>query len=686
MFKICVDTGGTFTEAVVLDDKGRFAEYKTPTTPSDFSQGVLNAITEAAPAYGRTLPQFMAEIEWIVLGTTVALNALVTRKLAKTALITTRGFRDIVEMRRALKIETHSMYEAAIPPYEPIVPRYLRFVVGEETRYTGEIVTPVNEADLKEVIQKIKEEGVEAVAICFINSYSNSENERKAAEICKRELKDVFVTYSSDILPTMGEYSRESTCILSASVGPVVFNYMTSLENKLKGAGFKGQLLIIQANQFVQSVPAILRKPVYLIGSGPSAASAGAAVLGKVMRKRNFITADMGGTTLDASVIQNGKVPLAVGKWIDDERMGIMIPDISSIGAGGGSIGWVDSLGLIRSGPQSAGAEPGPACYNKGGKEPTVTDAALILGYIPADYFCGGKIQLNIELARAAVKKIADRMNMTIEQAAEAMFTTVNSNMADEITEISTRMGYDVRDFALLAIGGGGPLCGAFMADVLGMKEVIVPRFAASFCAWSMFALDIGRDYVRSFISLQAKANPDAMNRLYEDMAGEALADFRTLNIPKEKVLSTKSADLRYQAQYHEIQMDLPPGEVTSESIEQVVRDFHKKHEELYTFALPWVPVEFRNLRLIAKAEVKKTKMKKTAKGSKEPSKALKRTRQCFSNGKFIETPVYDSGQLKPGNFITGPAIVEEPTTTVVIPMGFDCTLDEYENYVIRRA
>ena len=686
MFKICVDTGGTFTEAVVLDNKGHFAEYKTPTTPSDFSQGVLNAITEAAPAYGRTLPQFMAEIEWIVLGTTVALNALVTRKLAKTALITTRGFRDIVEMRRALKIETHSMYEAAIPPYEPIVPRYLRFVVGEETRYTGEIITPVNEEELKEVIQRVKGEGVEAVAICFINSYANSENEKKAAEICKRELKDVFVTYSSDILPTMGEYSRESTCILSASVGPVVFNYMTNLENKLKGAGFKGRLLIIQANQFVQSVQAIMRKPVYLIGSGPSAASAGAALLGKVMKKRNFITADMGGTTLDASVIQNGKVPLAVGKWIDDERMGIMIPDISSIGAGGGSIGWVDSLGLIRSGPQSAGAEPGPACYNKGGKEPTVTDAALILGYIPADYFCGGKIQLNIDLARAAVKKIAHRMNMTIEQAAEALFTTVNSNMADEITEISTRMGYDVRDFALLAIGGGGPLCGAFMADVLGMKEVIVPRFAASFCAWSMFALDIGRDYVRSFISLQAKANPDAMNQLYQDMAGEALADFRTLNIPKEDVLFTKSADLRYQAQYHEIQMDLPPGEVTSESIEQVVRDFHKKHEELYTFALPWVPVEFRNLRLIAKAEVKKTKMKKTAKGTKDPSKALKRTRQCFSNGKFVDTPVYDSSELKPGNFIKGPAIVEEPTTTVVIPMGFDCTLDEYENYVIRRA
>jgi len=686
MFRICVDTGGTFTEAVVLDDKGHFAEFKTPTTPNDFSQGVLNAISEAAPAYDRTLQQFMTEIEWIVLGTTVATNALVTRKLAKTALITTRGFRDIVEMRRALKIETHSMYEAAIPPYEPIVPRYLRFVIEEETRHTGEIIKPVSEAELKNIIEKIEKEGIEAIAICFINSYANPENEKKAAEICKRDLKNVFVTYSSDIIPTMGEYSRESTCILSASVGPIVSRYMTSLEDKLRMGGFKGQLLIIQANQFVQSVSAILRKPVYLVGSGPSAGPAGAALLGKLIKTPNFIIADMGGTTLDASVIQNGKVPLAVGKWIGDDRMGIMIPDVSSIGAGGGSIGWVDSLGLIRCGPQSAGAEPGPACYNKGGREPTITDAALILGYIPADYFCGGKIQLNIDLAKAAVKKIADRMKMTIEQAAEAMFTTVNSNMADEITEISTRMGYDVRDFALLAIGGGGPLCGAFMADVLGMKDVIVPRFAASFCAWSMFALDIGRDYVRSFISLHDKASPDAINQLYQNMVDEAFIDFKALHISKEDILFTKSADLRYHAQYHEIQMELPAGEITSKSIERVIKDFHKKHEELYTFALPWVPVEFRNLRLIAKVGVKKNKLKKIASGPKDPSRALKRKRPCFSNGKFVNTPVYDSSRLKPGNVIIGLAIVEEPTTTVVIPRGFDCTLDEYENYMIRRT
>jgi N-methylhydantoinase A len=681
-----VDTGGTFTEAVVLDERGGFAEFKTSTTPSDFSQGVLNALTEAAPAYGRTLPEFMAEIEWIVLGTTVALNALVTRKLARTALITTKGFRDIIEMRRALKIETHSMYEAAIPPYDPIVPRYLRFVVDEATRTSGEVVTPVNEAELKEVIGRIREEGVEAIAICFINAYANAENEKRAAEICKRELPGLFVTYSTDILPTMGEYARESTCVLSASVGPVVSRYMTSLEKKLKETGFKGQLLIIQANQFVQSVSAVLRKPVYLIGSGPSAGPAGASLLGKVMKKPNFIIADMGGTTLDASVIQNGRVPMAVGKWINDDRLGIMIPDISSVGAGGGSIGWVDSLGLVRSGPQSAGAEPGPACYNKGGTEPTVTDAALILGYIPADYFCGGKIRLYPDLAREAVKKIADPMKMTVEQAAEAMFRTVNSNMADEITEISTRMGYDVRDFALLAIGGGGPLCGAFMAEVLGMKEVVVPRFAASFCAWSMFALDIGRDYVRSFISPHNRALPATMNKLYRDMMKEAFADFKTLRISKDEVVFSQSADMRYQGQYHEIQMDFAGGEVTPASIEKGVGDFHKKHEALYTFALPWVPVEFRNLRLIAKVHVKKHGMKKAARGTSDSSKALKRNRRCFFNNRFVNTPVYDSARLKPGNRVRGPAIVEEPTTTVVVPKGFDCTLDEYENYVIRRG
>jgi N-methylhydantoinase A len=365
--------------------------------------------------------------------------------------------------------------------------------------------------------------------------------------------------------------------------------------------------------------------------------------------------------------------------------LGIMLPDVSSCGAGGGSIGWVDSLGLVRMGPQSAGADPGPACYGKGGEEPTTTDAALVLGYIPDDYFCGGKIPLSPELARKAVKKIADKMHMTIEQAAEAMFTTVNHNMADEITEVSTRMGYDVRDFALLAIGGGGPLCGAFIADALGMKEVIVPPFAASFCAWSMFTLDIGRDYVRSYITLHQNADPEEMERRFAAMMEESFCDFKPLKVARNEVQFERYADLRYKGQYHDIQMELP-AKITPETITGAIQAFHKKHQELFTFSLPWVPIEFRNLRLIAKVPVKKRGATALPLSGTDASAALKRSRKGFVGGQFIDMPVYDSRKLRPGTVIPGPAIVEEPTTTVVIPQDFTCTFDAYENYVMRRA
>jgi N-methylhydantoinase A len=442
MFKVCVDIGGTFTDSIIIDSEGKISEFKVPTTPHEFSQGIMDSLQEAALAYKQSFNQFIGNVELIVHGTTVATNALVTRNVARTAMITTAGFRDIIEMRRALKIETKSMYDAYIPPYVPIVPRYLRFTVEEETRYTGQIAKPINEAELMKVIEKLRAKKIEAVAICFINSYANPENERKAAGICQQELKGAFITYSSDILPKMGEYERASTCVISASVGPVVTKYMTSLELNLKKAGFKGQLLIMQANQFTQSVAALIRKPVFLIGSGPAAAPPGAAYLGSIIKEPNMVTADMGGTTLDAALIKNGEVVLKAGRWFNEDKIGIKVADVGSIGAGGGSIAWIDSLGLLRVGPQSAGADPGPACYHKGGTEPTVTDAAVVLGYLPVDFFCGGKVPLDMELARKAIKKVADPLKISIEEAAQNIFSTVNSNMSDEISRISTGKGY----------------------------------------------------------------------------------------------------------------------------------------------------------------------------------------------------------------------------------------------------
>lgn len=685
MFKVCVDTGGTFTDCVVQDDQGRYKEFKSPSTPEDFSIGVLNAISDAASEFSLSVEHFLDQTELIMHGTTAATNALVTKNVADTALLTTRGFRDVIEIRRSLKIETHSMYEAFIPPYKPIVPRYLRFGINERTRQSGDIVKGIDEEEILEVIEQLRKENVEAVAICFINSYANPENEKTAAAILEKHLDDVFVTCSSEILPKIGEYERTSTCIINACLGPVIRKYITSLESKLKTSGFRGQLLIMQANQYAQSVSAVISKPAYLMGSGPASAPAGAAFIGKYIGENDIITADMGGTTLDSGLLSQGAVTLKSGMWLDDDRLGIKVVEVSSIGAGGGSIAWSDSLGLIRVGPQSAGADPGPACYGRGGTEPTVTDAAVILGYIPDDYFWGGKLKLDKEAAKTAIKKIADLFNMSIEEAAQAIFTTISSSMADGITEISTRRGYDIRDFSLLACGGGGGLCGAYMAELLNTKNLIVPRFAASFCAWSMFSLDIGRDYLRTYISKLDEADPEIINNLYKEIIDEALAEFRELNVSREDLTIVKSADIRYTGQFHELELTLPSNEVSEKDLIILKNDFHKKHDELFTFSLPEVSIEFRNLRLIASIKSDQIDLPEIEKTTNKGSNPVKRKRQCFFNGEFMDTPIYDGTLLGKGISIQGHAVVEEPTTTIVIPPDFSCSIDQYGNYIIQR-
>jgi N-methylhydantoinase A len=683
MYKVCVDTGGTFTDCVVLDGEGRLHQFKAPTTPSDFSEGVLSSIVDAAGYFGLSTRQFLQQTEWVVHGTTVSTNALVQRKLSPTALITTRGFRDIIEMRRSAKIETHSMYEAYIPPYEPLVPRRLRFTVSEMTKASGEIATPLDESELRAALERIKAQQIEALAICFINSYSNPTNEIRAAEVCAQELPGVFISCSSLLLPKMGEYERESTCVINAAVGPIVKTYLTKLESSLREAGFDNQLLIVQANQLVQSVDAVVAKPVYLTGSGPAAGPAGAAYLGEVIGEDNFIIGDMGGTTWDASVVKDRKVSLKVGEWLKDDRLGIKVADVISVGAGGGSVAWIDPLGLLRVGPQSASAVPGPACYGRGGTEPTVTDAAVILGYINPDNFNGGRLKLQPELSRQALSKIAGAFDMSIEEAAQAVFTTVNHTMADAITEISTHKGYDVRDFSLLAIGGGGPLCGPSVADILGVRRTIVPRYSSAFCAWSMFFLDIGRDYVRSHLTRSDRADVALINRLYKDMVDEALRDVEAFHVGIDDLVVEKSAEVRYQGQYHVLEIKLPDHEITDDDIRDMEKRFHVLHEELFTFSLPWVPLEMINLRVTAKINSAKAPIPRRSTASTDPSRALLGTKECYFDNQRASVSVYDGEKLEPGNVIPGAAIIQEPTVTTVIPPRGVCAVDAFGNYII---
>lgn len=688
MYKACIDVGGTFTDCLVLDEAGNFAEFKAPTTPQDPSLGVINSLAKAAQRYGRTAEEFSSEIQLLVHGTTLSTNALLTGNGSKVGMVTTKGFRDVIEIRRGFKNIRTSMFNVFIPPYRPLVPRRLRIGIQERTLHTGKVRTRLNEAELRAAIKKFKAEGVEAVAVCFLHSYANPENERRAAQICRQRLNGGYVTASHEILPVWREHERFSTTVVSAYVGPVTSRYLNVLEKRLSSGAFKGTLLIVQSDGLVQSVEQAKKKAVYLIASGPAAAPQAARYCGEITSYPNLISIDMGGTSLDVSLIRDGQVNHTTESWVGDERVAIKMVDIHSAGAGGGSKARVDSLGLLRVGPESAGAEPGPACYGKGGGEPTVTDADLVLGYIPADYFLGGEIQLDAELAKKAVKKIADRLNLGVSEAAQAIFTTVNSLMADEITELSTKRGQDVREFALVVGGGAGPVHGAHIAEQLGIPAVIVPRFASLYSAFGMFAMDIGRDYVRSHIASAGAIDVGAVNRLFKEMEAAALADSKTMGVAARDLTLVRSADMRYVGQFHEVEVGgMAGGVLTQEDLQALVQRFHERHRELYTFSMPFREAELLNFRLKAIVRRAELQLGVIPQGTESAAAALKRKRPCYFKecGGYVETPAYDGDKLQAGNIIRGPALIEEKTTTVVIPEIFTCRVDRYRNYILTR-
>jgi len=403
MMKIAIDVGGTFTDCLVLDGTGEIREFKSPTTPNNPTIGLTRVLEKAASDFRQDLPLFLSKVGVMIAhGTTLSTNALLTGKVAKVGLLATEGFRDTLEMRRGYKNIRTSRFNLFVPPYRPLVPRYLRLGVRERIRDTGEILTPLHEADVHAAIAQFKEEKVEAVAVCFLHSYINPTHEERAAQICRKELNGVYVTASHEVLPVYREYERFSTAVVSAAVGPITEKYLSSLTKQMQELGFRGTLYLVRGGGLVQSVEESIRCAVSLIGSGPAAAPAGAIRLGQCVDTQNLFSVDMGGTSFDVSLIRDGVIPSTDFNWIGDERVAIKMVDVPSVGAGGGSIASINSLGLLQVGPQSAGADPGPACYGKGGSQATVTDADLILGYVPADYFLGGEIPLRTDLAEQA--------------------------------------------------------------------------------------------------------------------------------------------------------------------------------------------------------------------------------------------------------------------------------------------
>jgi N-methylhydantoinase A len=655
----------------------------------------MDCLEKAARAESKTLRAFAESLEFIIHGTTLATNALLTGRGAKIAMLTTQGFRDEVEIRRGFKNIRTSMYNLQVPPYKPLVPRYLRLPIRERTLFTGEIETPVDASAVRAAVEKCRSEEVQSVAVCFLHSYANPENEREAAAICREAFDgQVYVTTSHEILPVWQEYERFSTTLVSAYIGPIVSDYLLSLEKRLADVGFKGSLLMVRADGLVQSATHSRRQAVSLINSGPAAApSAGLFFTGSTAEpnfssddSQNVISIDMGGTSLDVCLIRRGEIPTTTESWVGDERVAIKMVDLHSIGAGGGSLAWIDSLGLLRVGPQSAGADPGPACYGRGGERPAVTDADVMLGYVPADYFLGGEIPLDAERSQKAIQTVAGPLGLTEIDAAQAIFQSVNSLMADQIIELSTKRGLDLRDFALVVGGGAGAVHGANVAELLGIRKVIIPRYAPLYSAFGMFAMEVGREYSRTHIAASDKLDLDRVEALYQDLTQTAIADFKESHMDPAAMILTRTAHMRYAGQFHEIELPLPGKLRYAADVEDVVKAFHARHKELYTFDLPFRGTEFLTFRLKATAPRDDgLQIVPLAQGTSDPKSAFKRMRRCWFGKEWVETACYDGERVLAGQVFPGPAIIEAKATTVVIPPPFTCTMVGSGSYLLRR-
>lgn len=685
MWKVGMDTGGTFTDLMIVEEGGEIRLLKTPSTPEDPFQSVLAGLRRAAEESRMDVKRFLSEVGLFIYGTTIVSNALITRKGVKTGLITTKGFEDIIYFRMGKKWG-YTVYDYKIPFPQPLVPGYLRIGVEERIRYNGEVVTALSESEVKAAVATFKKHGVQSIAICFLNSYENAAHEQQAAEICRAEFPGAYIVQSAEVLPQIREWERFHTAVVSAFVGPLIQNYLQKMEHFLEENQLQGSLLIMQANGGAQSVKETVRRAALTLNSGPSAGPSATLLYDRLLNLNKIVSVDMGGTSLDISLVVNKSIPTITRKLIGDGRIAFKMIDCHNIGAGGGSIAGFDHMGLLRVGPQSAGASPGPICYGKGGDQITVTDANLILGYIPVDNFLGGEMKLDYDAATRAMESLARRMNMGLQEAAYAIYTVVNHNMASATLGFVVERGHDPRDFTLIVGGGAGPAHMASVAEGCHIPRVIVPKFSANYCSFGMLFTDIIHDYVRSYRALTSQVDLAKLNRFYEEMEKEALETLRAEGVEPKDCLLTRSADMRYAGQYRELEVPVPGGELTGESMRQIEKGFHQRHEEVLLFSSKEGLPQMIYLRVKAVGRTWKPEIRRIPAGGEDASQARKRSRKCYFEKTMMETSIYDGDKLLSGNAILGPAVVEEKATTVVIPPGFSCRVDQYGGYDIQRA
>jgi N-methylhydantoinase A len=670
MYKIGVDVGGTYTDLVVTDESGRTVFAKSPSTPADQSIGVMAGLEELARRLNVTRAEMLAATDRLVHGTTVATNALLERKGAKVALLTTEGHRDVIEMREGLK---PNRYDLRSPPPEPLVPRERRFGVRERLRASGEALIPLDAASLGDTIAAVRNSGATSVAVCFLHSYLNPVHELAAVERLTKQLPEISISRSSDVLPQIKEYERVSTTIVNAYVEPIVRRYLTNLDQRLHQAGFKGSLFVVLSHGGMAPVEEASRLAAGTVLSGPAGGISGSRRCADLLGIPDLVPFDMGGTSTDISLISDGQASLSADGMLAGQRIALRALDIASIAAGGGSIASVDAGKTLRVGPESAGSVPGPACYGNGGTAATVTDANVVLGYLDASAFMGGKRPLDRAASESAIDRIAAALELSRQEAAAGIYKMINLKMADGIRLMTLRRGVDPRKFALLSFGGAAGLHAAEVARELEIKRIVVPTVASVLSAWGMLTSDLRYEVSRTHYGAGARISAGEVRELFGELEQQAESRLRAwFDGP---VGIERSAEMRYGEQVFEIDVPLDGIDWDAPDLVDRIEDrFHRRHEELYTYASRGQEVVFVNARVAAVGEVSR-RDQDTKPAPSAAACSSRGKRQAFF-GAWREVPVYVLDDLRPGHTLIGPAIIEAETTTVLIDQGDRVTVN----------
>ena len=685
--RLGVDIGGTFTDLALVDeDSGRQTTFKVSSTPSDYSAAVVDAIKALSTDHGIA----PSSLTFLSHATTVVTNAILESKGARAALITTDGFRDVLEIRRQSRAKLYDIFQ---PPPQVIIPRHLRLEVSERVDAYGDVYKPLDESELAPIVAFLKAHEVKAIAVSLLFSFLNPVHEQVIGEVLRRELPNVRTFLSSEVLPEMREYERTSTVAVCAYVAPVLEGYLNRLNEFLATDDYP-PLYLTGSSGGVFNVDEGLRVPAMLTESGPAAGVTASVALGNVLGLNQLISFDMGGTTAKASLINNGEVSVTteyevggsgnVRRWLQGTGYPIKVPvvDLAEVSAGGGSIAWLDDAGGLRVGPQSAGAAPGPACYGLGGQDPTVTDADAVLGYLDPGHFLGGRMPLSIDGASTAINHVVgEPLGLDLMQAAQGIVDIVNSNMADAIRMISIERGHDPRDYSLVAFGGAGPVHAGRIGEELGIKKVIIPPNPGVFSAMGLVCTDLKRDYVRSLYTLlDEEGVDDRMRQVYRDITAEARDMLSRSGIPEENWLFRYYLDIRYSNQAYELTVPVESSEIEEGALGAIAERYHAQHFTTYDYNAPEEPIQLVNMRASAigkfGADFIATRTSSTN-GSKNISPRSHREVYFKESGQ-ISCPVYDRGDLFAGAEIEGPAVIQESSSTVIVYPGQRAAATEF--------